>query len=205
MTESRVERHLAAILAADVVGFSRLMEANEAGTLASLKSRRQELLSPLIAKYQGRLVKMIGDGALVEFVSAVNAVQCAIEIQKAYTAANEVPVANQPPIVLRIGITLGDVVVEGNDIYGDGVNIAARLEGLAEPGGICISAKVHAELNGKIDDRFEYAGEQQLKNISAAVGVFRYRRDGRRSPPHVPIRILLCRTSRPLRFSRFRT
>src|SRR4051794_39354065 len=122
-------RRLAAILAADVVGYSRLMSVDEAGTLAALKSRRREVLDPLIAKHRGRLFKLIGDGALVEFGSAVNAVQCAASLQEAFAAANA-GLADDKCIVIRIGVHLGDVMVEGSDLYGDGVNIAARLEGL---------------------------------------------------------------------------
>ena len=133
-----MERRLAAILAADVVGFSRLMEIDEAGTMAALKSRRKDVLAPLVAKHQGRIFKTTGDGVLVEFASAVNAVQCAVDLQQAMAAAND----GQPEdrrIILRIGVNLGDVMVEGSDLYGDGVNIAARLEAIAEPGGILVS------------------------------------------------------------------
>src|SRR5215468_12359773 len=135
MAEERAQRRLAAILAADVVGYSRLMEQDEAGTLAALKQRRKEVLEPLVAKHQGRIFKVTGDGVLVEFGSAVNAVQCAVDLQQAMAAAN----GGEPEdrhVVLRIGVNLGDVMVEGGDIYGDGVNIAVRLEALAEPGGI---------------------------------------------------------------------
>jgi adenylate cyclase len=145
-------RKLAAILAADVVGFSTMMQADEAGTLAALKQRRKEVLEPLVAKHRGRLVKVMGDGVLIEFASAVAAVQCAVELQQAMGAANA---ANDPngnndkSVVLRIGVNLGDVLVEGSDLYGDGVNVAARLEALAEPGAICISGKVREEVQGK--------------------------------------------------------
>lgn len=136
MIEKRAQRRLAAILAADVVGYSRLMEQDEAGTLAALKARRQDILVPLVAEHSGRIIKVMGDGVLVEFASAVDAVQCAVELQKYFAGANQgVPEAHR--IVLRIGINLGDVIVEGSDIYGDGVNIAARLETLAEPGCVC--------------------------------------------------------------------
>ena len=132
MPEESVQRRLAAILTADVVGFSRLMEQDETGTLAALKERRHDVLSPLIAKHQGRLFKLMGDGVLVEFASAVNAVQCAIDLQQGTADANErLPEARH--IVLRIGINLGDVIVEGSDLYGDGVNVAARLEAWANP------------------------------------------------------------------------
>jgi adenylate cyclase len=130
MSEERTQRRLAAILAADVVGYSRMMEQDEAGTLALLKSRRRGVLEPLVAQRQGRVFKSTGDGVLVEFGSAVNAVQCAVDLQERKAAANsEQP--DQTPVVLRIGVNLGDVMVEGGDLFGDGVNIAARLEGLA--------------------------------------------------------------------------
>ena len=134
MAEERVYRRLAAILAADVVGYSRLMEQDETGTLASLKARRKEVLEPLVARHQGRIFKITGDGVLVEFGSAVNAVQCAIELQQGWPPRTAI-CPRLATIVLRIGVNLGDVMVEGSDLYGDGVNIAARLEGIAEPGG----------------------------------------------------------------------
>jgi TolB-like protein/lipoprotein NlpI len=167
-------RRLAAIVVADVVGYSRLMEADEAETLAALKARRKAILDPVVEDHGGRIVKLMGDGALIEFASAVNAVQAALGIQQKYAAANE-GLPEDRHVVLRIGINLGEVVGEGSDIYGDGVNIAARLEALADPGGICISAKVHDEVHGKIDAAFEDRGEQQLKNIAARVQVFAYR------------------------------
>jgi len=171
MAEKRAQRRLAAILAADVVGYSRLMEHDEAGTLAALKARRSDVLAPVVAQHNGRVVKVMGDGVLVEFGSAVDAVQCGVELQKGFTGANQ-GVAETLRIVLRIGINLGDVIVEGSDLYGDGVNVAVRLEALAEPGGICISAKVHDEVRGKIDTGFEDAGEQQLKNIATPVRIY---------------------------------
>jgi adenylate cyclase len=167
-----MERRLAAILAADVVGYSRLMQQDEAATLAALKSRRKEVLDPLVGKHHGRIVKLMGDGVLVEFASAVNAVACAVELQGAMQTANA-ELADDRRIVLRVGINLGDVMVEGSDLYGDGVNVAARLEPLAEPGGICVSAKVHGEVANKLELAFEYLGEQNLKNMAAPVGVYR--------------------------------
>ena len=164
-------RRLAAILVADVVGYSRLMEADEAGTLAALKDRRKAILEPVIKQHGGRVVKFMGDGALIEFGSAVNAVKCALELQDKFSAANGT-LPDDRRIILRIGINLGDVIGEGSDIYGDGVNIAARLEALADPGGICVSAKVHDEVRGKIDATFEDMGEQALKNIAAPVRAF---------------------------------
>jgi class 3 adenylate cyclase len=134
MAEERVQRRLAAILTADVVGYSRLMEQNEGGTLAVLKERRERILEPLVERYDGRIVKLMGDGVLIEFASAVNAVSCAVELQKQMAAANS-GAADERCMLLRIGINLGDVIVEGNDLYGDGVNIAARLQVMAAPGG----------------------------------------------------------------------
>jgi adenylate cyclase len=172
MAEERGQRRLAAILAADVVGYSRLMEQDEAGTLASLKQRRKSVLEPLVAKHHGRVVKVIGDGVLVEFASAVNAVACAAELQKCMAIANN-GIAHDRCIVLRIGINLGDVVVEGGDIYGDGVNVAARLEEMAEPGGIVMSRKVHDEIGRKLALAYDDLGERVLKNIAAPVRVYR--------------------------------
>jgi TolB-like protein/class 3 adenylate cyclase len=172
MTEPRVQRRLAAILAADVVGYSRLMERDEAGTLASLKTRRKDVLAPLVAGHRGRVVKLMGDSVLVEFPSAVDAVQCALELQKGFAKANEdVPEAQW--IVLRIGINLGDIIVEGQDIYGDGVNVAARLEGLAEPGGIYVSGTVHDHVASKMGLTFDDLGERTLKNIEKPVRLYR--------------------------------
>jgi TolB-like protein len=169
-----MNRRLAAILAADVVGYSRLMEADEAGTLAALKSRRKDVLDPLLARHHGRIVKTTGDGVLVEFASAVNAVQCAVEFQKQMTAANA-GLPDDRQIWLRVGVNLGDVVVEGRDLYGDGVIVAARLEALAEPGAICISGKVHDEVRGKLGVAFEDLGEREIKNIARPVRVFQIR------------------------------
>jgi adenylate cyclase len=135
MAEERSIRRLAAILAADVVGFSRLMEADEADTMAALKTRRKDVLDPLVAKHQGRVFKVTGDGVLIEFASAVNAVQCTVDFQQAFAAANA-GLTDERQIILRIGVNLGDVMVEGGDLYGDGVNIAARLESIADHGGL---------------------------------------------------------------------
>ena len=146
MAEARVKRRLAAILAADVVGYSRLMGEDEAGTLAALKEHHAALIDPAIAERDGRIVKLMGDGTLAEFASVVDAVECAIEIQREMAGRN-VEVPQDRRIELRIGINLGDVIVDGDDIYGDGVNVAARLEALAEPGGVCIS-KRYTELSG---------------------------------------------------------
>jgi adenylate cyclase len=168
----RVERRLAAILAADVVGYSRLMSADEAGTLARLKALRRDMIEPKIAEHSGRMVKLMGDGALVEFPSVVAAVQCAVEIQQAVAERTTEMLADQR-IAFRVGINSGDVIIEGDDIYGDGVNIAARLEGLAEPGGICISAKVYDEVSGRLDLNFEDQGDQEVKNIPRPIRVYK--------------------------------
>lgn len=167
-----MERRLAAILAADVVGYTRLMQADEAGTLTALKARRTDILQPLVTKHHGRVVKLMGDGVLVEFASAVNAVACAVELQEGMDAAN----AESPEdrrIVLRVGINLGDVMVEGQDLYGDGVNIAARLEALAEPGTVFVSQTVFNHVKGKTKLDFEDLGEQNLKNMAEPVRVYR--------------------------------
>jgi adenylate cyclase len=171
MAEVRVERRLAAILAGDVAGYSRLMGADEEGTLARLNAHRREFLEPKIAEYRGRIVKRTGDGVLIEFASAVDAARCAVEIQRGMSERNE-PVEPDNRIALRIGIHVGDVIVEEGDIFGDGVNIAARLEGIAEPGSICISDDVFRQVRGKIDVDFADAGDQQLKNIERPVRVY---------------------------------
>ena len=167
-----MERRLAAILAADMVGYTRLMGADEAGTLARLKALRAEVIDPEIAEHNGRLVKLMGDGALVEFASVVDAVVCAVAIQRELAARDE-EVPEDRRITFRMGINLGDVIVEGDDIYGDGVNIAARLEGLAEPGGICVSRTVFDHVKGKVDFGFEDLGAQRVKNVAEPVSVYR--------------------------------
>jgi TolB-like protein/class 3 adenylate cyclase len=172
LARERVERRLAAILAADVAGYSRLISTDEEGTLARLKAHRAELIDPKIAEHRGRIVKTTGDGLLVEFASVVDALRCATEVQVAMIERNAaVPPDNR--IEFRIGIHQGDIVVEDGDIFGDGVNIAARLEGLAEPGGICVSARVQEDAAGKLDLAFKDIGEQQLKNIARPIRVFR--------------------------------
>ena len=171
MSEQVPRRRLAAILATDVVGYSRMMQADEAQTLAALKARRAKILQPLVARYHGRIVKLMGDGALIEFVSAVEAVQCAVDLQQGMAAANDgLPEDRQ--VLLRLGINLGDVMVEDGDLYGDGVNIAARLEPLAEPGGIIISETVYNHVLGKISNQFADLGDQTLKNIVGPVRVY---------------------------------
>jgi adenylate cyclase len=168
----RVERRLAAILAADVAGYSRLMEADEEGTLAALRAVRRELADPKIAEHRGRIVKTTGDGLLAEFASVVDAARCAVEVQREMTERNASVPADKR-IEFRIGIHQGDIIVEDGDIFGDGVNLAARLEGLADPGGICVSGRVHDDIAGRLDVGFEDLGEQQVKNISRPVRVFR--------------------------------
>src|SRR6516164_5013481 len=149
MSEQAPRRRLAAILAADVVGYSRMMGADEVGTLAAVKVWHKDVMEPLMTKHSGRVVKLMGDGVLAEFASAVNAVECAVELQKIMVAACE-GVAEGKRIALRVGINLGDVIVEGSDLYGDGVNVAARLEAMADPGGICLSDDAHRQVRDKL-------------------------------------------------------
>ena len=167
-------RRLAAILAADAAGYSRLIGSDEAGTLGRLKTVRAEVIDPAITTHHGRLVKTTGDGLLVEFSSVVAALHAATEIQ-AGMAERNAPVPQDERIEFRMGLNVGDVVVEDGDIFGDGVNVAARLEGLATPGGICVSARVQEDAAGKVDLAFEDVGEQQLKNIARPVRVYRVR------------------------------
>lgn len=167
-----MERRLAAILAADVVGYSRLMGEDEVGTLARLVACRKELIDPAIAEFHGHIIKLMGDGALVEFASIVDAVHCAAAIQRGMSDYDQSTSENRR-IRLRIGVNLGDIIVQDNDIYGDGVNIAARLEGLAEPGGICISGTAFDHTAGKVDVGFYALGEQKLKNIVTPIRVYK--------------------------------
>jgi adenylate cyclase len=173
MPGERVNRKLAAILAADVVGYSRLMAADEAGTLAALKRHRETVFDPAVAVHNGRIVKLIGDGTIVEFASVVDAVNCALSVQRSGAPAPDRSAA-QPAIVLRIGINLGDVITDGKDIYGDGVNLAARLEPLAEPGGVCISSIVNESIGNRIDVRFQDGGEITVKNIDRPIRIWRW-------------------------------
>jgi adenylate cyclase len=175
MAEARVERRLAAILAADVAGYSRLMGTGEEATLAALKACRRELIDPKIAEYRGRIVKTTGDGLLVEFPSAVDAVRCAIEVQRAMAARNAA-IPEDRRIEFRIGINVGDIIIDDGDIYGDGVNIAARVESLASPGEICLSDNGYQQIKGKL--AFDDLGEQNLKNIAQPVRVYGVRLDG---------------------------
>ena len=172
MAEERLQRRLAAILAADVVGYSRLMGIDEAGTLTRLKALRRDLIDPKIAAYAGRIVKLMGDGVLVEFGSAVDAVACAIEIQK-HVRQHDTGVAEANPIQFRIGINVGDIIIEDDDIFGDGVNIAARIENVAAPGGISLSEDAWRQVQGKVAAKFIDDGEHSLKNIARPVRVYR--------------------------------
>jgi adenylate cyclase len=172
MDEARVERRLAAILAADVAGYSRLMGTDEEGTLRQLKAHRKELVDPKITEHRGHIVKTTGDGMLVEFVSVVDAVRCAVDIQRGMVERNaDVPAASC--IQFRVGINVGDIISDNNDIYGDGVNVAARLEALAEPGGIIVSRNVYDQVRDKLSFGFEDMGEQTVKNIARPIGVHR--------------------------------
>ena len=171
MADKTVQRRLAAILAADVVAYSRLMNVDEISTLEALKAHRRELVDPAIASHHGRIVKTTGDGVLVEFASVVDAVGCAVVIQRSMVSRNA-SVAEDKRIVFRIGINVGDIIIDGDDIFGDGVNIAARLEALCEPGGLCISRAANDQIRDKLSLAFADLGEQAVKNISRAVGIF---------------------------------
>jgi adenylate cyclase len=181
LSGERVERRLAAILAADVAGYSRLMGEDEAGTLARLRTHRRELIDPKVTEHRGRVVKTTGDGILIEFPSVVEAVACGVAVQQGMEERNS-RTPEHERIVFRIGINLGDVIVEDGDIHGDGVNIAARLEALAEPGSVCISAIVHDQVAGRLDCAFEDLGEPELKNIARRVRVYRVLSEQGRPP-----------------------
>ena len=168
------ERRLVAIMAADIVGYSRLIEADEAATLAAIKGLRRGLIDPLLGDRHGRIVKLMGDGAIVEFGSVVDAVACAVAIQEGL-GAQQADMPADRRIVFRIGVNLGDVVVEGDDLLGDGVIVAARLEQLCEPGGVLVSGTAYDHLQGKLDRPLEFLGEQQVKNIARPVRVYRVR------------------------------
>ncbi len=175
MTNAQLERRLAAVLAADVVGYSRMMSIDEAGTLAALKYHRETIFDPIVAQHKGRVVKLIGDGTLVEFASVVDAVKCALAIQRSVSTQAQ-PDGNG--IVLRIGINLGDVIIEGGDIYGDGVNVAARLEPLADPGGVCVSGIVNESVGNRIETSFKDGGEVAVKNIARPIRLWKWHPDG---------------------------
>ena len=186
MSSEHVERRLAAILAADVAGSCRLIGIDEEGTLARLKALRRTLFDPKIAEHHGRVVKNTGDGAIAEFASVVDAVRCADEIQRGMAEQN-IDVPQDKRIELRIGIHVGDIIIEENDIFGDGVNIAVRLEGIAEPGGISISDDARRQIRGKVDITFEDLGSQSLKNIAEPMRVWRV--PNSRAVPAVPTRL----------------
>jgi len=191
-----LERRLAAILAADVVGYTRLMGDDEAGTLRRLTGLREQVLQPLIAEHHGRIVKLMGDGLLVEFASVVDCVSCALAWQEKVTR-HEAEGETDTRLRFRIGINLGDVIVEGDDIYGDGVNIAARLEALAEPGGICLSSDAYRQTKGKVEAEFEDLGERELKNVADPVRVYRIPCDSDTSAGRVPTSPTLLRPDKP--------
>src|SRR5215831_4351912 len=170
MAEARVERRLAAILAADVAGYSRLMGTDEVGTLAALKAHRREIVDPAIAAHKGRIVKTTGDGMLVEFASAVDAVTCAVAVQSKMAEHNATP-----KITFRIGINVGDIIIDGSDIFGDGVNIAARIENECEPGGVYLSDDAYRQVRGKTSLAFDDLGERSLKNIDRPVRLYAVR------------------------------
>jgi adenylate cyclase len=182
VASDRVERRLTAILAADIAGYSRLMGADEEGTLAQMKTHRHALVDPKIEEHRGRIVKTTGDGLLAEFASVVDAVRCAVDVQRGMVARNA-EIANDKRIQFRIGVNVGDIIIDGGDIFGDGVNVAARLEGLAEPGGICVSARVQEDIRGKLDLALADEGEQQLKNIAWPVRVYRVQLGAVTAPP----------------------
>ncbi len=171
MSDGRTTRRLAAILAADVVGYSRMMGTDEAGTLAALKRHREAIFNPAVAAHSGRVVKLIGDGTLVEFASVVDAVSCALAIQQAIHREMQ---SNGAGITLRIGVNLGDIIIDGDDIYGDGVNVAARLEPLAEPGGICVASIVNESVGNRVDIAFADGGEVRVKNIERPIRIWKW-------------------------------
>jgi len=174
LTTERVERRLTAILAADVAGYGRLTSLDEEGTHAQLQDHLRLLVDPKIAEHRGRIVKNTGDGLLAEFSSVVDAVRCAVEVQRGMAERNA-DVPQEKRIEFRIGINVGDIIIDRGDLFGDGVNVAARLEGIADPGGICISDDAHRQVRDKLDIVVEDAGEHQLKNIARAVRVYRVR------------------------------
>src|SRR5216684_3045187 len=184
---ARVARHLAAILAADIAGYGRLMGEDEEGTLAALRMWRREIADPRIKEHRGRIVKTTGDGFLVEFASVVDAVHCAVEMQRAMAERNA-GIAAERRIEFRIGINLGDIITQDHDIYGDGVNLAARLEALAEPGGICISRVVRDQIRDKLPYVFEDMGDQLVKNIARPVRAYAMSAQGAAAtaPSHLP-------------------
>jgi adenylate cyclase len=181
VSAERVERKLVAILAADVAGYSRLMGSDEEGTLARLKAHRKEVIDPKIAEHRGRIVKTTGDGVLIEFPSVVDAVRCAVAVQQQMAERNSAQ-EQEKRIEFRVGIHVGDIIIDDNDIFGDGVNIAARLEGIAAPGGVCISDDAHRQTRGKTDITFDYMGEHTLKNITEPMRAWQIRLTGEAAP-----------------------
>ncbi len=194
-----MERRLAAILSADVAGYSRMMAVNEAATLAALQCHRSEVLTPAIARHHGRVVKLMGDGLLAEFASVVEAVGCAVEVQREMAQRND-GLADDHRIAFRIGVHIGDVVVEGDDIYGDGVNVAARLEAIADVGGVCVSGAVHDDVETKLEVRFRALGPQTLKNIPRPSVVYAVEQGGT-DPLKEAAQILYCRTPEGVRLA----
>jgi len=196
LNDERVERRLAAVLAADVAGYSRLMGRDEQRTLVDLKQCRQTIFDPQIAAHRGRIVKTTGDGLLVEFASVVDAVDCAVKVQRGMAAQNT-DVPHDLRIEFRIGVHVGDIIIDDNDIFGDGVNIAARLEGIAEPGGICISRQVYDQIEGKLPLTCRPLGPQKLKNISKSVEAYAIDIDGAATgpidPDNMKLRVNYCR------------
>ena len=187
MASEGVKRQLVTILAADVAGYSRLVGADDEGSLAQWKAHWSSLIEPTIKEHRGRIIRVVGDGILVEFASVMDAVSCGVEIQRGMLQRNA-EVDLEKRIEFRMGINFGELIVHGDDFWGDGVNIAARLETLAEPGGICVSGRVQEEVQSKLQIAFEDAGEQQLKNIARPVRVYRIRYDGEaKSLPRLPL------------------
>jgi TolB-like protein/class 3 adenylate cyclase len=186
LASERVERRLMAILAADVAGYSRLVGADEEGTLVQWKAHWRELIEPKINQHHGRIIRITGDGLLVEFTSVIAAVRCAVEVQRAMGERN-VDVPQERRIEFRMGLNVGDIIIDGSDVWGDGVNVAARLEALAEPGGICVSGRVQEDVHGRLDVAFEDIGERQLKNVVRPVRVCRVRLNGTSAKPGPPL------------------
>jgi class 3 adenylate cyclase len=195
MTSKRIERRLAAILAADIAGYSRLMAADEEGTHKALKTLRRDVIDPKISKYRGHIVKTTGDGALIEFASAVDAVRCAVDIQRAMVKRNA-NISQDRRVEFRIGITVGDIIIDDGDIYGDGVNIAARLEGLAQTGGICISRQAYEQVEGKLPFIYRRHGPQNLKNIPKPIETYAIDFDSVSfiDPDNMKLKVDYCRT-----------
>ena len=186
MASERIERRLTAILAADVAGYSRLVEADEEGTLSRWKALWGTVIEPKIKEHRGRIARVIGDGILAEFASVIDAVRCAVEVQRSVAERNA-NASQDKRIEFRVGINFGELIIEHGDFWGDGVNIAARLEALAHPGGICVSGRVQEDTQGKLEIAFEFMGEQNLKNIVRPVRVYRVRFDGTKSTPALPL------------------